>query len=135
MNDFCKLSYFFRSPKYPVIVDVDGALVVARSAKSLYLRLVRFDLVEKKSYDALDKTGEAWALVISQETGVLAPLNFSKPRTKLELIRWFNNRKNKPADEVAYPEKSLSSKKRDRIVAEIADRLADAEKRNASRRK
>jgi len=60
-------------------------------------------------------------------SGILSPFNFRKPRTKLELIRWFNARENKPAEEVEYPETSLSSKRRDRIIAEIADRLLDAE--------
>ncbi|KAA1258023.1 hypothetical protein LF1_05140 [Rubripirellula obstinata] len=132
MNDFDEFAHFFRKPKYPVIVDIEGVLVAAKSVRPLCTKLLRLDLVEKQSYDAIDKTGESWTLVVMRGNAVLSPINFKKQPTKLELIRWFNNRKNKTADEVEYSEKSLSSKKRDRIIAEIADRLLDAEKRNAS---
>jgi hypothetical protein len=129
---FERLSYFFRRPKYPVIVDIEGALVAAKSARQLYKRLSQLGIVEGESYNALDASGEGWTFLLLDGNGVLSPINFEKQRTKLELIRWFNNRKNKPAGELEYPEKSLSSKRRDRIIVEISDRLLDAERRNGS---
>ncbi|EMI52469.1 hypothetical protein [Rhodopirellula sallentina] len=134
MNDFDELVHFFRKPKYPVIVDIEGVLVAAKSVRLLYTKLLRLDLVEKQSYEAIEKTGEPWTLIVMQRKAVLSPINFKKQPTKLELIRRFNNRKNKPADDVDYSEKSVSSKKRERIITEIADRLIDADKRNASNR-
>ncbi len=134
MNDFDEFAHFFRKPKYPVIVDIEGVLVAAESARPLYTKLLRLDLVEKQSYEAIDRTGESWTLIVMQGKAVLSPINFKKQPTKLELIRWFNNRKNRPADDVHYSEKSLSSKKRERIITEIADRLIDADKRSASNR-
>ncbi len=133
MESFEQLLYFFRTPKYPVIVDIEGVLVAAKSVRPLYKRLSKLDIVENKSYNAMDATGENWSFIVVDGRGVLSPINFKKPQTKLELIRWFNNRKNKPAEEVEYSEKSVSSKKRDRIIAEIAGRLLDAEKQLASR--
>ncbi|TWU02708.1 hypothetical protein [Stieleria varia] len=134
MNDFDKFAYFLRSPEYPFIVDVDGILIAARSGKPLCGKLLRVDLVDGQSYEAIDKTGAPWSLIMVKRTAVLSPFNLRNQPTKLELIRWFNGRENKPADEVDYSEKSLSSKSRDRILSEIVDRLLDAEKRNASRR-
>ncbi|GAA4454289.1 hypothetical protein GCM10023156_26500 [Novipirellula rosea] len=70
-----------------------------------------------------------------QGKAVLSPFTFKNQPTKLKIIRWFNDRKNQPAGEIEYSEKSIGSKRLDRSIAEIADRLLDAEKRNASRRK
>lgn len=128
MTSFDELSYFLRNPKYPVIVDVEGVLVAAKSVKALISKLSQIDLVENSSYNAIDGTGESWTLLVIDRAAVLSPINFEKQRTKLSLIRWFNNRKNKPANEVDFSEKSLSSKKRDRIIAEIVDRLIDADR-------
>lgn len=133
MNHLKKITYFFSKPKYPVIVDLDGVLVAAKSARSLFGKLQRHELVEQQSYEAFDKTGESWSLMVVQSEAVLAPFNFTKRPTKLELIRWFNNRKNKPAGEADFPEKSFSNLKRDRILLEIADRLIEVDKRNRSR--
>ncbi len=133
MNSFDQLSYLLRKPKYPVIVDIEGVLVAAQSARSLFEKLSRLDIVENKSYKSIDRTGEGWIFMVVGGNGVLSPFSFAKQRTKLDLIRWFNNRKNKLAEEREYSEKSVSSKRRDRIIGEIAGRLLDAEKRVASR--
>lgn len=133
MTSIHELSHLFPNPRYPVIVEIDGNLVAAKSLRKLGEQLLHFDLVESQSYDAIDKTGESWALMVIENKAVLSPFTFTKQRSKLELIRSFNNRKNKPADEVEYSEKSLSSKRLDRIIAEIADRLIDAGKRKTSR--
>ena len=76
----------------------------------------------------MDGTGESWTFMVMKGKAVLSPFNLEKQRTKLNLIRWFNGRRNRDAEEVEYSEQSLSSKKRDLIIAEFADRLWDAEK-------
>ena len=129
MTNFDNLSYLFREPEYPVIVEIGDELFAAKSVKPLYEKLSRLDIAEDKAYEAIDATGETWIFMLTQGVAILSPINFKKEPSKLELIRWFNSRKNKPSDEVEYSEKSLSSKRRDRIIAEIADRLLDAEKR------
>ncbi|GAA5505284.1 hypothetical protein [Novipirellula caenicola] len=134
MTNFVELVYFLRAPKYPVIIDIDGVLLAAKSAKPLYKKLSQLDIVEKQHYDAIDRTGEPWTFNVMQGKGILSPFTFKNPPTKLKIIRWFNNRKNKPANEVNYSEKSLSSKKRDLIIAEIADRLLEAEKLTSQHR-
>ncbi|WP_442511870.1 hypothetical protein SH528x_003616 [Novipirellula sp. SH528] len=135
MTSFDELAYFLRAPKYPVIIEIDGVLLAAKSARKLFEKLLPLDIVEKQHYSAIDRTGEPWTFVVIQGKAVLSPFTLKNRPTKLKIIRWFNNRANKPANEVEYSEKSLSSKRLDRIIAEIADRLFDAEKRNASRRK
>lgn len=134
MASFSELTYLFREPQYPVIVEVDEELFAANSARPLYERLSQLDIAEEKAYHAIDGTGEPWSFLVVKDEGILSPLNFKKEPSKLKLVRWFNHRKNKPSDEVEYSEKSLSSKRRDRIIAEIADRLIEVEKQNASAR-
>lgn len=125
MSD-CSLTGNAKLPEKPSRIPIERTNL--REPKALS----RLDIVENESYKTIDRTGEGWIFIVVDGNGVLSPLSFAKPRTKLELIRWFNNRKNRPA-EVEYSEKSVSSKRRDRIIAEIADGLLDAEKQIASR--
>ena len=104
MIDFTDFSCMFRNPKYPVVIDIDGTLVAAKSSKSLCNRLLQVDIAQGKSYQAFDKTSETWTFIVIDGNAVLSPLSFKRPITKLEIIRWFNNRENKLADEVAYSE-------------------------------
>ena len=123
MSSFSEILYFIRGPQFPVIVDIDGAFVAARSGELLTKSLSKQDILTDKSYDAIDATGESWTFEIKDGKALMLPAFFTKQRTKLNIIRWFNDRKNKAADEMEYPEKSLSSKKLARIVDEIADRI------------
>ena len=52
-----------------------------------------------------------------------------KTWTKLELIRLCNGRRNRPPDEEPYSEKSLSSKKLTKVIADLMRRILEAEQR------
>jgi hypothetical protein len=114
---------FFREPRYPILCNVDGHLIAAKSDKTLAKELSGLELREDAQYDVIDSTGEGWLLLV--EVMVLSPLNFRKRRwTKLEIIRLFNNRTNKlDPDEKPCSEKLLSAKKFDRIFRDLVDRL------------
>ena len=108
---------FLRKPKYPVIIDVDGVVVCGRSAITLARRLSKVSNLKETSYYALDSTGERWSFY--PEKWVLSPFCGKKKWSKLEIIRLYNNRKNKTSDKNLYSEKSLSAKRFDRIFNEI----------------
>ena len=114
---------FFRKPKYPILCNVDGHLIGAKSDKTLAKELSALELKKDEQYDVIDSTGEGWLLLA--EHMVLSPVNFRKRRwTKLEIIRLFNNRANKSGpDEKPYSEKSLSAKKFDKIIRDLVERL------------
>ena len=116
---------FFRKPKYPILCNVDGHLIGAKSDKTLAKELSALELKKDEQYDVIDSTGKGWLLLTKHM--VLSPLNFKKRRwTKLEVIRLFNDRTNKPdPDEKPYSEKSLSGKKHDRIFRDLVERLYD----------
>ena len=118
------VQFLFRKPKYPVIVDIDGILVCGRSAITLAKRLSKLINIQEKSYDAIDSTGEGWSFY--SDKWILSPLCIKKRWTKLEIIRLYNNRKNKTTDHDTYSDKSLSSRRLDRVFIDIFDLLDKA---------
>lgn len=121
MDKISPVQFLFRKPKYPVIVDIDGVVVCGRSAITLAKRLSKLIHLQEKSYDAIDSTGEGWSFY--SDKWILSPLCIKKRWTKLDIIRLYNNRKNKTTDHDMYSEKSLSSKRLDRIFIDIFDLL------------
>lgn len=117
-----EFSIAFRNPKYPVIVNVGGLLVAGRTGTQLGKTILSLGLSEDAVHDAVDGSGTAWNLHVESCSPILAPSLSPSRRTKREVIRWFNERTNNPAA-TSYSEKSLNSKRLDRIIAEIADLL------------
>lgn len=113
------LKCMFRRPKFPIIIEIDGAVLSARSAQGLEKKLSRFKLVPGSKYEAADSTGATWDLYVDLMT--LSPLTLRKRPTKKELIALVNGRSNKAADETPYPERSLSSKTFEAIFEELVD--------------
>ena len=119
-----KLKYLFRKPKYPVICDFDGYLIGAYTSSSFIKDLVKYDLenlVNNKFYHVIDSTGEGWSF--SANHMAISPLSFKKRWTKKEVIRMYNNRKNKSYPNKDYSEQSIPVKRFDKIVQEIVDLL------------
>jgi hypothetical protein len=121
MDKIPPVQFLFRKPKYPVIVDIDGDVICGRSAIALAKRLSKLISLQEKSYDAIDSTGEGWSFY--SDKWVLSPLCIKKRWTKLEIIRLYNNRKNKTSDHINYSEKSLSSKRLDMVFNDIFELL------------
>ncbi|RNC67349.1 MAG: hypothetical protein ED859_15115 [Desulfuromonadales bacterium] len=111
----------FREPKYPVICDIDGFVIAAKSEKSFVKQLSEVTIVAEKSYNLVDSTGEGWIFLPKHMS--VSPLTFKKQWSKKEIIAVFNGRKNQSSEDVRYSEKSLSSKRFDRIFGELVDLL------------
>jgi hypothetical protein len=102
------ITYVFRRPAFPIIVDIDGNVIAARTKQGLERKLSSLTLAQGRVYGGVDSRGEAWDLYAKGM--MLSPLTLRKRATKLELIRLVNERTNKRPDEIPYSEKSLSAK-------------------------
>jgi len=121
MSEVQKINHFFRKPKYPVIINVDGILVCGKSAITLSRRLSEIKSMKSDSYHAIDSSVEGWAFI--PEHWVISPMTLKKRWTKLEIINLFNERKNKNSEDPLYSEKSLSSKRLEKVFKDIFDLL------------
>lgn len=123
MKEFQKamLNYLFRKPKYPVICDIDGYVIAAKNEKSFLKSLSEVNEDSEKTYNLLDSTAEGWAFMPKHM--LVSPLTFKKQWTKKELISIFNSRKNLSSEAAQYSEKSLSSKRFERIFADNVELL------------
>ncbi|MFH1672525.1 MAG: hypothetical protein ABIF87_03770 [Pseudomonadota bacterium] len=115
------INYLFRKPAFPIICDIDGYVIGAKTEKALLKKLSELELRENEFYNVIDKTGEGWSLYTHQNM-MISPLTFKKKWTKLEIIKMYNDRKNnKGITEKKYSEKSLSSKPLRKILSDIID--------------
>jgi hypothetical protein len=105
---------------------LDGRLFAAKSAMALAKELAELHLRAEIHYPAIDATGEGWGLYVFAKVTVLSPMVMKKRWTKREVIQRYNSRQNRGEDDSPYPEKSLSSKRLDRIIREIAELLLAA---------
>ena len=115
------IKYVFRKPKFPIIINLDGH-VIAATQQNLLTQLRQFELTLKTCYEAIDKSGEGFGLYVYDVCFAISPLVVKKKWTKVELIRLYNNRKNKVGEKI-YSEKSLSSKRFDKILSDINNLL------------
>ncbi len=121
MKETPTLQYFFRKPRFPVLVSIEGDLICGKSPNTLSRRLLKSEYVREKSYNAIDIKGEGWGFY--PEHWLITPLSLKKRWTKLEIIKLYNSRKNKKNEDIIYSEKSLSTKRLDRIIADIVEIL------------
>ncbi|HHD56981.1 MAG TPA: hypothetical protein ENK89_04815 [Desulfobulbaceae bacterium] len=113
-----ELQYLFRKPKFPLIISIEGHFIGAKTPADLLKKLSRVPFGDSAYYQAIDKTGEGWNF--SPEQRLLSPLTFKKRWTKKEIISLFNQRINKEdGQQEQYSEKSLSSKRLDRIITDL----------------
>lgn len=114
----------FRRPVFPIIIEIDGIVVSARSAQGLDKKLSGIALAAGRLYHGVDSTGATWDLYV--DGMMLSPLTLRKKPTKKELIALVNGRTNKRPDEMPYPEKSFSAKTFERIFEELVNITAKA---------
>lgn len=125
-----ELAHLFRKPVYPVLIDVDGQLITAKSAMPLLRQLARRDLDPDARYAAIDSSGEGWELrVLDEEQAMLSPSFLKRRWTKLQVIRLYNSRRSQKPTDQPYSEKSLSSKKLSRVISDIIQLTAQAAER------
>jgi len=115
------LIYVFRKPKSPVICDFSGHVIAAKSENSFVKSLNDIRLDPLKSYNLVDSTAEGW--VFMPEHMMVSPITFKKQWSKKEIIAIYNSRINSLPDDAQYSEKSLSSKRFERVFGDIVELL------------
>ncbi|MCA1765641.1 MAG: hypothetical protein LC633_05260 [Desulfobulbaceae bacterium] len=111
--------YFFRKPVFPVVGNIEGYFIGAKTVRGLGRQLAEIQLKEKGYYNLVDFTGEGWTLHIPEM--VISPLTAKKRWTKLEIIKLFNERANNELwGGEQYSEKSLPAKRLGRIISDLA---------------
>jgi len=113
------ITYVFRRPIFPIIIDIDSHVIAARSKQGLQKKLSGITLAPGLICEGVDSTGEAWDLYA--DSMMLSPLTLRKRSTKLELIKLVNGRKNRRQDEMPYSEKSLSAKTFERVFDDLVN--------------
>ncbi len=108
-----------RVPRFPVLGEVDGLVIGARSDAQLQKSLAELDLSGHDVVDFVDSTAEGWSF--RSKLMVFSPFTVHKRWTKREVIEMFNASRTAQTLGVSYSERSLSSKRFDRIVNEIVD--------------
>ncbi|MBT4003028.1 MAG: hypothetical protein HOF10_06895 [Chloroflexi bacterium] len=117
MSEVPTISYYLRKPKFPVFIIVEGNLVYGKSAITLSRRLSKIESLHEKDYNAVDRTGERW--IFDPNRWSLYPPIGKNKWAKHELIDLYNGRINRKTEDPLYSEKSLSSKRLERILSDI----------------
>ncbi len=114
------VSFLLRKPKFPIICDIDGYVIAARSISGFEKQLSTYNIYKGSRYPIIDIAGEGWAFY--PEHMSISPLTKKKKWFKKEVVAIFNNRKNNTSN-VTYSEKSYSAKRYDKIFQDIVDLL------------
>jgi hypothetical protein len=120
------IQFLFRRPRFPVICDAQGVLIGAGTHKQLSNQLALIDFAPGEQIPLIDSTSEGWVLDVDHM--IVSPLTFKKSWTKKEVIEVFNRSKTARQAGLEYPERSLSSKRFERIIGEIVKLILIANK-------
>lgn len=115
-----EIQFIFRTPKFPMIANIGGHFVAAKTPGDLLNKLLSIKLGPAKSYNMVDSAGEGWGLYPYPTLMAISPLTMKKRWTKVEIINLFNERTNTEiASGKKYSLKSLSAKRFERIFTEL----------------
>ena len=114
------VSFFFRKPKFPIICDIDGYVIAAKSVSGFEKQLSAYNFCRGSQYPIVDITGEGWSF--HPEHMIISPFTTKKRWFKKEVIAIFNNRKNNTSN-ISYSEKSISVKRYGKIFQDITGLL------------
>ena len=114
------ISFLFRKPKFPILCDIDGCVIAAKSISGFEKQLLACNICKESQYPIIDVSGEGWKFY--PELMVISPLTTKKKWFKKEVIATFNNRKNNSSN-VTYSEKSISAKRFEEIFRDIVGLL------------
>jgi hypothetical protein len=115
------IRFLFRQPKFPVICDAQGVLIGAETPGQLSDQVQSIRIPACEEIPLVDASSEGWVLDIDHM--IVSPLTLKKVWTKKEIIAMFNKSKTAAQAGLEYPARSLSSKRFDRIIAEIVKLL------------
>ena len=114
------LCYFFRKPRFPIICNIDGNVIAAKSEKAFVKYISDYIYPVDSFYPIIDVSGEGWTF--NPEHMLISPITMKKRWTKKEIITMFNDRKNNSSN-LTYSVKSISAKRFDRIFQKIVELL------------
>ena len=118
------IKYLWRAPTFPMICEVDDAIIAAFTPARLDEQMDGIDLPADKTLRVLDGTGEDWGLVTEFRT--LSPLAAKRRLTKKQVVELFNGSRTASELGVNYSTRGLSAKRLDRIIRDIAALIVDA---------
>ena len=111
--------YLFRKVEFPALVETDTVVIGVRNDNH-FNRVAKkhsFDL--KRHYVAVDSTGEEWWYFPERDS--FTPLTLINDWSKKKIIAFYNESIQGCPSREAYVSRSLSNKKRARIVEEIVE--------------
>lgn len=117
------ISFIFRKPEFPIICDLDGLVIAAKSKAALEKQLSVREYPKESSYSVIDISGEGW--VFHPDIMAISPMTAKKRWFKKEVIAIYNNRKN-IISKAVYSQKSIAAKRFENIFIEIVELLLKA---------
>ena len=111
------MKYVFREPSFPLFLETDFSLLVAKDIYDLEKKIKLSYFKTKSSYYVIDSKGEGWAYY--NDTDAISPLTGKKRWFKKEVIDLYNSFIK--SDENRFNGTSLSSKNFLRLFNEIIE--------------
>ena len=114
-----KVQYFFRRPKFPLLLASDTIVIGAKNSRELNKWITKLTFQKDDAYDVIDGNAEGWAYY--PKYNVISPLTLNKQWTKRQIIDLYNLSIQNEDNKEEYIAKSLSNKKLSTIVEEIVE--------------
>lgn len=114
------IDYSFRLPIFPIICAIDGLLVSGKEDGTFQLRMKQIKLKPNSNYEVVDATGANWEL---NTNGLFIFPTMSRKKSKVAIIKLYNASVNCKKIGVKYSNKSLSSKRFEKIYFDIIELL------------
>ena len=119
----------FRKPVFPVICDLNGHLISARTEKELEHHASNWKGDKYETCTLIDYTAEDWCF--NPGVPALSPLTGRNRWIKKDIIELFNNSSLAHEAKMSYSTKSLSAKRLDRIINDIVKLINTANQQNS----
>lgn len=113
-----EVTFAFRLPEFPIMGDIDGWLILAKSAAEFARRLDQVELKPEGRYYLVDSIGNEW--VFSTDGQYVMP-TLKRKWSKKKIVQMYNDSKNSEQIGVKYSERSLSIKHFATIFADIVE--------------
>lgn len=114
------MNYLFRSPKFPVLLDLGDRLICANNRAQFEKKVAQLNLAGEEARRMIDSTAEGFALYPKSQ--VVAPSIGVRRWTKQQIIDLYNLRRAPSAPEMTTT--SLGNKSLQRIVSEAVSLLS-----------
>jgi hypothetical protein len=126
------LRYVFRRPRFPIICNIDGVLVAGGNLQQFERRIGRVELPVGRTFGIVDASGEGWSL--HPDLSVISPLTLDKHWTKAQVIEMFDTSWNAQGSGLRYPQRSLSNRRLEAVIRDVAELVTQAHRRSTSDR-